>query len=235
MNIRELKEGIRDGFPICVGYFAVSIAFGLSCVKMGIPLWIAVLISLTNLTSAGQFAGATLLVACANYFEIVITLFIINMRYVFMSLSLSQKVDEKFTLGKRLIASFGITDEIFAVSVQRRGSLSFAYMVGLMLTPIAGWTLGTLTGAAANSVLPAVLSDAFGIALYAMFIAIIIPPAREEKSVLIAVIIAIVASYAFEYLPILKTISSGWSITIITIVVSAVMAYLFPIEEEEAE
>ncbi len=233
MNTKEFKEGLKAGLPICIGYFSVSIAFGLSSVQMGMPAWLAILTSLTNLTSAGQFAGATLLMAHANYLEVAVTLFVINMRYFFMSFSVSQKLAENFTLGKRLIAGFGITDEIFAVSMQREKELTFPYMLGLILTPLVGWTLGTLTGAVANSILPTVLTDAMGIALYAMFIAIIVPPAKEEKNVLIAVIMAIVASYLFAYLPGLRNLSSGWATIIITVAVSAIAAVVFPVEEKE--
>ena len=235
MKIKDFKEGLKAGFPICIGYFSVSIAFGLSCVQMGMPAWLAVLTSLTNLTSAGQFAGATLLMAHANYLEVMITLFVINMRYFFMSFSVSQKLAKDFPIRKRWIAGFGVTDEIFAVSMQREKELTFPYMLGLMLTPIAGWTLGTVVGAVATSVLPTVLTDAMGIALYAMFIAIVVPPAREEKNVLIAVVMAIVASYLFAYLPGLRNLSSGWATIIITVSVSLVAAVMFPVVEKEAE
>lgn len=232
MNTKEFKEGIKDGLPICLGYISVSMAFGLTAVKMGIPVWTAVLISITNLTSAGQFAGTNLLAAEASYVELAVTTFIINIRYFLMSLSVSQKVNKEFTTGKRLIASYGITDEVFAVSMQRRGELSFSYMAGLILTPVLGWSGGTLIGAVATSLLPEALTDAMGIALYGMFIAIIIPPARKHKNVLFAVLLAILASYAFRYLPILNRVSGGWSVIIITVVVSAVAAFLFPVEEE---
>lgn len=235
MNTKEFKEGIKDGLPICIGYFSVSIAFGLSCVQMGMPAWLAVLTSLTNLTSAGQFAGATFLMAHANYLEVAVTLFVINMRYFFMSFSVSQKLTEKFSIGKRLVAGFGITDEIFAVSMQRKGTLTFPYMSGLMLTPIAGWTLGTFVGAIATSVLPTVLTDALGIALYAMFIAVIVPPAKEEKNVRIAVGMAIAASYLFTYLPGLRNLSGGWATIIVTVSVSMIAAVMFPVEAKEAE
>lgn len=232
MDRKDFREGIRDGFPICLGYLSVSMAFGLTVVKSGIPVWSAILISLTNLTSAGQFAGTNLLLAQSSYIELMVTTFIINIRYFLMSLSVSQKVNKEFGLKERLIASFGVTDEVFAVSMQRRSELTFSYMVGLILTPIIGWTGGTIIGAVATSVLPASLIDAMGIALYGMFIAIIVPPARENKSVLIAVILAIAASYAFTYLPLLSVFSGGWSIIIITVAVSALMAWLFPIQEE---
>ncbi len=232
MNKLEFKEGIRDGFPICLGYISVSMAFGLTAVKDGMPIWSAILISLTNLTSAGQFAGTNLLIAQSTYIELALTTFIINIRYFLMSLSVSQKVDKEFGLKERLIASFGVTDEVFAVSMQRRSELTFSYMLGLILTPILGWTGGTIIGAVATSLLPAALTDAMGIALYGMFIAIIVPPAREQKCVLFAVILAIAASYAFTYLPILSVVSGGWSVIIITVAVSALAAWLFPVPED---
>ena len=235
MNIKEFKAGIKDGIPICLGYFSVSAAFGVSAVKMGMPVWLAVLMSLTNLTSAGQFAGTTLLCGGGAYVELIVTMLIINARYFLMSLSVSQKVDSRFTYPKRLFASFGITDEIFAVSMQKEKDLSFTYMVGLIVTPVLGWTLGTLTGAVATSLLPEVLSDAMGIALYGMFIAIIVPPAREQKNVLVAVLMAIAASYIFAYVPGLDKISGGWSVIIITVVVSSIAAVLFPVADKEGE
>ncbi len=233
MNKIEFKEGLRDGIPICLGYFSVSIALGLSAVKMGIPVWLVTLMSVTNLTSAGEFAGIAILASCGSYLELIASMLIINARYFLMSLSVSQKVGKDFTLGKRLMASYGITDEVFAVSMQRKTSLSFPYMVGLISTPVVGWTLGTLTGAVASTLLPAVLSDAMGIALYGMFIAIIVPPAKEQKSVLIAVLLAIAASYVITYIPGLSDLLGGWSVIIITVVVSGITASLFPVKEEE--
>ena len=158
--MNDFKRGIRDGFPICLGYFSVSMAFGLTAVKAGLPVWTSVLISLTNLTSAGQFAGLNLMLVNGSVIELAVTTFIINIRYFLMSLSVSQKLDKNFSTPKRLVASFGITDEVFAVSMQRMEDLSFRYMIGLIITPILGWTLGTLTGAVATSLLPAAVSNA---------------------------------------------------------------------------
>lgn len=220
-------KGIKDGIPICLGYFSVSMAFGIAAVQLGLPAWSAVLMSLTNVTSAGQFAGAGILAGLGGYVELAITTLIINIRYFLMSLSVSQK--SNMALLHRFLVAFGITDEIFAVSVQQKGQLSSAYMAGLILTPVVGWTLGTLTGAVANSFMPPLLSSAMGVALYGMFIAIITPPARESKSVLFTVALALVMSVAFTYLPVLKLLSSGWAIIIITVVVSAIAATLFPI------
>ena len=235
MKKEEFLLGIRDGIPICLGYFSVSMAFGLTSVLSGLPIWAAVLISLTNLTSAGQFAGVNLLLVHGNMIELALTTLIINIRYFLMSLSVSQKVESKMTLKERFAVSFGITDEIFAVSMQRKENLTSSYMAGLIFMPVLGWTGGTLTGAVATSIMPEVLSSAMGIALYGMFLAIIIPPVREHKNVLFAVVLAILASLAFVYLPGLKECTGGWSIIIITLVVSAIAATLFPVKEEETE
>ena len=235
MRKNEFTQGLKDGFPICMGYFSVSVAFGMTTVLAGMPLWAAVLISLTNLTSAGQFAGANLMIAGGNMIELGLTTLVINIRYFLMSLSVSQKVERKMSMKERLAVSFGITDEIFAVSMQHKGELSTPYMAGLIITPVLGWTGGTLAGGIATSFMPEALSSALGIALYGMFIAVIIPPAREERSVLFTVILAILASLAFTYLPGLKSLGGGWSIIIITILVSAVAAWLFPREPEKEE
>ena len=235
MKKEEFLQGIRDGIPICLGYFSVSMAFGLTSVLSGLPIWAAVLISLTNLTSAGQFAGVNLLLVHGNMIELALTTLIINIRYFLMSLSVSQKVESKMTLKERFAVYFGITDEIFALSMQRKENLTSSYMAGLIFMPVLGWTGGTLTGAVATSIMPEVLSSAMGIALYGMFLAIIMPPAREHKNVLFAVVLAILASLAFVYLPGLKECTGGWSIIIITLVVSAIAATLFPVKEEETE
>lgn len=235
MKKQEFLDGIRDGIPICLGYFSVSMAFGLTAVLSDIPIWAAVVISLTNLTSAGQFAGMNLIAAQGALVEIGLTTLIINIRYFLMSISVSQKVEQKMSMKERMAVAFGITDEIFAVSMQRDHELTTAYMAGLILTPVLGWTGGTFVGAAATSLMPPILSNAFGIALYGMFIAIIVPPAREHKNVLFAVALAIVASVACKYLPIIRNLSSGWTIILITIVVCLIAAWLFPVEESEGE
>lgn len=233
MRKQQFLQGVRDGLPICLGYFSVSMAFGLTAVLAGIPAWAAVVISLTNLTSAGQFAGINLLTAHGAFLEIALTTLIINIRYFLMSISVSQKVESKISIWERLAVSFGITDEIFAVSMQRNGELTAAYMAGLILTPVLGWTGGTLTGAVATSVMPPVLSNAFGIALYGMFIAIIVPPAREHKNVLFAVILSIAASVACTLIPGIRDLSGGWTIILITVIVCLIGAWLFPVEESE--
>ena len=229
MKKQEFLDGVKDGIPICLGYFSVSMAFGLTAVLSGMPVWATILISMTNLTSAGQFAGVNQLLAFGSMVELAFTMLIINIRYFLMSLSVSQKADSKMNIFKRLAVSFGITDEIFAVSVQRKTAITATYMAGLIITSYAGWVGGTVTGAIATSVMPEVLSSSMGIALYGMFIAIVIPPAKRQRNVMWTVIFAIILSFAFNYLPLLSKLSSGWVTIIITVAVSALSATLFPI------
>ena len=232
MKKQEFLQGIKDGFPICLGYFSVSMAFGLTAVLSGLPIWSAIVMSLTNLTSAGQFAGANILVENGTFIELAITTLIINIRYFLMSLSVSQKFQPNLTIKERLAISFGITDEVFAVSMQRKTELSSVYMAGLIITPVLGWTFGTTAGAVASQFMPQILSNAMGIALYGMFIAIIIPPARENKNIMFAIMLAVIASFTFTYLPLLSEISPGWTTIIITVAVSAVCATLFPVNPD---
>lgn len=233
MNRKEFTKGIKDGMPICLGYFSVSVAFGMNAVLSGFPGWAAVLTSITNLTSAGQFAGVNIMLAGGNILELIVTILIINARYFLMSLFVSQKASAEMTLPQRYIVAFGITDEIFAVSMHRDKSLTISYMLGLMLMPVVGWTLGTLTGSVATTVMPQALALAMGVALYGMFIAIIIPPAKNDRRIMVSVVLAIVLSIGFRYLPLLEKISSGWSIIIIAVLVSGFCAYKFPLKEEE--
>ncbi|MGM9552315.1 MAG: AzlC family ABC transporter permease [Clostridia bacterium] len=233
MRRKEISDGIKDGVPIALGYFSVSVAFGVSAVHSGVPAWGATLISLTNLTSAGQKAGVDVMAIGGSFLLLVLTTLIINLRYFLMGISVSQKVEKDMSLKKRLLVSFGITDEIYAVSMARKTSLSFPYMVGLIVPPIIGWTSGTLVGSVATNFMPTVLADAMGIALYGMFIAVIVPPSKENRNVLVTVVMAILLSVIFTYVPLLEKISSGWAVIIITVLVSSIAATLFPVEESE--
>ena len=226
-------KGLYHGIPIALGYLSVSFGFGIMAVKAGLSILAAVGISVTNLTSAGQAAGVAIIAAGGSYIEMALTQLVINIRYSLMGLSLSQKLDKSFTTPHRLLASFGITDEIFAVASAQPGRVTPWYMYGLILISFLGWSGGTLLGAAAGQFLPAAITDAMGIVLYGMFLAIIIPPARKEKSVLTAVIIAALFSILFNYL--LTAVSPGFSVIISAIAASAVAALLFPIDEEEEE
>lgn len=236
MKWNEFKKGVHTGLPVGLGYFSVSFGFGAMAVAQGLKALDATLISATNLTSAGQFAGLTLIVAAGTLWEMVMTQIVINSRYFLMSLALAQRMGQKIGFFPRLLIAFFNTDEIFALAMARQEPLTVPFMLGLGTLPIIGWTGGTLMGALAGSVLPPDIRAALGVMLYGMFIAIVVPPARKEKSVLVTVILALILSCLFSWVPVLKTVSAGISIVICTVAAAVVCAALFPIpEEEEAE
>ena len=234
-KLNDIKKGAIDSLPIAAGYFGVSFSFGIMAVGSGLDALTATVMSLTNLTSAGQFAGIMMIAEGAGYMELFLSQFIINLRYALMSLSLSQKLDKSFGVGQRAVAGFVITDEIFAVASGYSGRVRFPYMIGLGVPPIIGWTLGTLTGALAGSLLPGSIVSALSVALYAMFVAIVLPPARDNKNVAVVAIIALVASCIVRYAPILNTLSSGTSIIICTLIAAAIGAALFPVEMNDTD
>ena len=235
MNWNAYRTGVNRGLPVGVGYFSVSFGFGAMAAAQGIRALDATLISMTNLTSAGQFAGLTLILAAATLWELILTQLVINSRYALMSLALSQRMGQRIGILPRLFIAFFNTDEIFALAMAEKGPLTVPFMLGLGTTPILGWTAGTLCGALAGSVLPASIRVALGVMLYGMFIAIVVPPARQEKPVLITVILALILSCLFTWVPGLKEVSAGISIVICTVAAAAICAWLHPIEEEEGE
>lgn len=222
---------MRHGIPIMLGYLSVSFGFGIMAVKAGLSILEAVGISATNLTSAGQAAGVTIIAAGGTLIEMALTQLVINIRYSLMGLSLSQKLHSSFNTPHRLFVSFGITDEIFAMASAQPGKITPSYMYGMILVSFLGWVSGTLLGASAGEFLPVEITNAMGIVLYGMFLAIIIPPARKERSVLAVVITAALISILFEYL--LKFVSGGFAVIISAIIASAVGALLFPLKDEE--
>lgn len=233
-NFSELKfkTGVKDGLPIGLGYLSVAFAFGVQASLLGIPVIIALLISMTNLTSAGQLAGLTVIATGGTFIEIILTQLVINSRYFIMSISLSQKTDDSFSLKHRLLCSAGITDEIFAVSSSKQNKIGKNYFYGLMLLPYVGWTLGTLFGAIAGNVLPSIISASLGIALYSMFIAIIIPPSLKSIGVLFAVMLGAGLSCCFFFISIFKVVSSGFATVICAIVSSMITALIFPVKDD---
>ena len=236
MNQINFKRGIQDGIPIGLGYFAVSFTFGMMAVSGGLTAWQAVLISLTNLTSAGQFAGLGIIIAGGSMWEMALTQLVINLRYCLMSFSLSQKLEKNISTVHRLAVAFGVTDEIFGVSASQEGRLSPWYNYGVMSMAIPGWTLGTLVGAVLGNVLPGFLVSALNVAIYGMFLAVIIPPAKKNKSVLGVVIGAMAISTVCAVIPVLNKVSSGFVIIITTLIVAGLAAHFCPIpEEREAE
>ena len=233
MKWKEYCRGVRRGVPVGVGYFSVSFGFGAMAVANGIGWADATLISATNLTSAGQFAGLTLILAVAGIWEMVLTQLVINSRYALMSLALSQKMGTRIGIAPRLAIAFFNTDEIFALAMAETKPLTVPFMLGLGLTPFLGWTSGTLLGALAGSVLPEAIRLALGVMLYGMFIAIVVPPARQEKPVLATAMLALIFSCLFTWVPVLNGVSAGISIVICTVAAAAICAWLFPIPDEE--
>ena len=229
-----LRQGIRHGIPIGLGYLSVSFAFGMKAVGDGLTVLQAVLISMTNLTSAGQIAALPLMAGGASLAEMALTQLTINLRYALMSLSLSRKLDGSMGTLQRLVFSFANTDEIFAVASSQPGKVGKYYLYGLMIAPWIGWSLGTFLGAAAGTLLPAFVRSALGIAIYGMFLAIILPPARESRPVRFVVLIAVALSLCFHYIPGLNTVSFGFVIIICGVLAAAAGAWLFPAEEDAA-
>ena len=226
-------KGLAHGVPIALGYLSVSFGFGILAVGLGLPVWGTVLISLSNLTSAGQAAGVEIIAAAGTLMEMVLTQLVINIRYALMGFSLSQKLDNSFTTPRRLLISFGITDEVYAVAVSQPGTISAPYMLGLIALPVVGWTSGTLLGAVAGQLLPDAISSAMGIVLYGMFLAIILPPARKDRRVLVVVVLAALCSILCRY--VLTFLSGGFAVILSALVAAVVGAILFPVEEEETE
>lgn len=230
-DIRKFTKGLKDGLPIGLGYFSVSFAFGFMAVKSGCTWIEALLISMTNLTSAGQFAGLTVMVTSGSLIEMALTQFVINLRYSLMAISLSQKTAPSFRGKWRWIFGFFITDEIFGVGISQPEDLTVDYFAGLSLLPFAGWSLGTLCGGLLGNVLPEIISSALGVALYGMFVAIVVPPAKEERNVLIAVLVAAGISFLVYYTALSNVISSGFSIILSAVAASALCACFFPVKE----
>ena len=234
-NFKVWRKGVKDGFPIFLGYLAVSFTFGIAAKNAGLSCAQAVLISATNFTSAGQFAGLNLIVTSATYLEMAFTQLIINLRYCLMSSALSQKFDAKMPFWHRFIVAFGNSDEVFGVSVSAPGKLNPCYSYGLMSAALPGWILGTLLGVVSGGLLPARVISALSVALYGMFIAIIVPPARKSRIIAGVVSVSMLLSFLFAKLPVLRQISSGFRIIILTLVIAGAAAVLFPVADEKEE
>ena len=229
------KNGMKNGVPIGLGYLAVSFSFGILAVKNGLTEGQSILMSALNLTSAGQFASLSIIAAGGGYLELAISQLVINLRYALMSFSLSQKFDEKAHWLHRCAAAFGNTDEIFALASAVKGAVSPWYMYGMMAVAIPGWVCGTALGAVAGNVLPLRVLSALGVALYAMFCAIVVPPAKENETLLYLVLISLALSLLFAVLPGLGSLSEGTRVILLTVGISACAALLRPVKEEQDE
>ena len=231
-SIIHWKNGVKDGIPICLGYFAVSFTFGIMAKNAGITPFQAVIMSVTNFTSAGQFAALGLIGASSTYLEMAVTQFVLNLRYCLMSCSLSQKLDSKTAFLHRFLVAHGVSDEIFGVSVCKNGKLNPFYNYGLMSVSMPGWALGTFLGVVSGSILPERIISALSIALYGMFMAVIIPPAKDNKLLSCIILLSMAMSLLFTKISVFSHISSGFKIIILTILIAGIAALLFPIKED---
>jgi 4-azaleucine resistance transporter AzlC len=232
--MKDFKRGLKAGIPIGLGYLSVSFTFGIIAISYGFTWWEAVLISMTTVTSAGQFAGIGIMTAPGYYLSMLISQLTINVRYSFMSVSLSQKLEDKFRGIKRWLLGFFMTDEIFAVASNEK-EVTVPFFAGLSVIPYFGWALGTFLGAILGNVLPENVMSALGLAIYGMFIAIVVPDMKGKLSVSVVVIIAAALATAFKYVPYMKNVSIGIAISISAIVAAVVGALLFPVNDEDSD
>ena len=233
MDRQIYLRGVKQGIPVGLGYFVVSFTIGIAARKASLTPFQATVMSLTNLTSAGQFASFALIASGAPYVEMVISQAVINLRYCLMSCALSQKVDSRLPMHHRLFMAFGVTDEIFGLSISQRGKLDPWYTYGVMSVAVPGWSLGTLAGVLSTGVLPRTFLNAMNMALYGMFIAVFMPAAREDKKLLPVIFLSMALSTLLQVLPWFDFISSGMKIILLTLVISMGAAVIMPVPEEE--
>lgn len=235
INRNWFLRGIKDGFPIALGYFAVAFALGISAKNAGMTPVQSGIMSLLMVASAGQYAAITVIASGGGYLQMALTTLIVNLRYLLMSCSLSQKVSPDLKIRHRMGISYVITDEIFGISMSVAGRLNPYYNYGAGCISVPGWTLGAILGAALGEILPPIIVNALSVALYGMFLAIIIPPGRKNKFLGITVVLSMILSYAFVKIPLTSGISGGMRIIILTVAISALAAIIRPLKETNGE
>ena len=226
-------RGLRDGIPICMGYFAVSFALGITARGIGMTALQAGLMSAGMVASAGEFAAIGLIASHAGVFEMITTCIVVNMRYFLMSCSLSQKLSPDLPFYHRFLLPYCITDEIFGLSSAVKGYLEPKYTYGMTIVSVAGWTTGTVLGVLLGNIMPGWAVNALSVSLYGMFLAIIIPPARQNRFILGLVVVSMTASGLFSVLPVLREISGGFKVIILTLVIAGAAAVIHPVEERK--
>lgn len=231
MQKKQFLRGLRSGVSVGLGYLSVSFTFGIMAISCGLYPWQALLISMTTLTSAGQLAGINVMASLGSYVEMLVSQLTINVRYSFMSVSLSQKTDKKFGTLSRALLGFFMTDEIFAVASGEK-EVTRSFFAGLAVMPYLGWTGGTLLGAYIGDILPGDVMSALCLAIYGMFIAIVVPAAKKEKPILLLIAIAAALSCAFEYLPVLSAVPAGLAVSVVSVVAAVIGAWAFPVGGE---
>lgn len=234
-NMIVFRQGLKDGIPIGLGYLAVSFSLGIAAKTAGLTPLQGFVVSLLCMASAGEYVGFLSIAAGAAYIEIAIATLIANARYLLMSTAMSQRMESKLSIKHRLLMAFGITDELFGIAIARPGYLNPYYSYGAFITSAFPWALGTSLGIIAGNMLPARLVSAFSVALYGMFLAVIIPPAKKDKVITGLIIICFIAGYAATQIPVLKDMTDGTRTIILTVVIASIAAILFPREGEKEE
>lgn len=234
-NKKHYLLGLKDGTPIALGYFAVGFTLGIAAKSMGLTAFQAGLMSFTMHASAGEFAVLTVIAGQAGYLSMIITQLVINMRYFLMSCSLSQKIDKDTSLPKRLIMSYFVTDEIFGISTAVKGPLNPFYNFGAATIASPGWILGTVLGAAIGNILPASLASALSVALYGMFLAVVIPPSKQDKTIAAVVILSMIGSLGFTLMPVVRDFAASTRIIILTIVIASIAAIVRPVDDRQLD
>lgn len=229
----EVVSGLRASVPVALGYFAVALAFGLYAARGGVPVWAAGLVSATNLSSSGQFAGIVVVLASGSLLQLGVTVAVVNLRYVLMALSVAQRLEPGVGPGRRLAIAFGITDELYALAMARP-VVPASYYLGLIPLPVVGWTGGTVAGAVIGQFLPASLQAAFGVLLYGMFVAIVVPAAKRSRAVAGVVVAAAGLGSLLAILPSTAGLAPGWRITAVTLVVAGIAAVAAPVRRAAA-
>lgn len=232
MKNKVIIEGLRDGLPIGLGYFAVAFSLGIVARNAQVTPIQGFIASTLNLASAGEYALFTSMAQKASFFEIALITLVINARYLLMSCALTQKFDEKTSLTHRLLVGFGVTDEIFGITIARKGTLNPYYNYGAILIAAPLWSLGTALGIWAGDLLPTNVVSALSVALYGMFLAVIVPPTKKHTVIKIAVLVSFLSSYLFCVIPYVKELSGGTKTIILTVSISALLAVIKPVPSD---
>lgn len=231
-NRRNFVSGMRLGIPITLGYFAVSFTLGIAAKRAGLTAFQAGLASLLTNASAGEYAGFTVIAENGTYLEMALMILVANARYLLMSCALTQKLRPETGLLPRMLMAFDVTDEIFGVSIASPGWLNPFFTYGVVVVALPGWCVGTFLGVMVGNLLPGNLVSALSVGLYGMFLAIIIPPARKSRIIAVLVAVSMVLSYVLSKVPLTAAWSSGTRIIVLTVVISAAAAILFPVQEQ---
>ena len=232
-NKNWFLKGVRDGIPISLGYLAVSFTLGIAAKNAGFTPFQAMITSLTNNASAGQFAGFTLIAAGAGYLELAVMELVANARYLLMSCAMSQKLDPGTSIFHRLLISFDVTDEIFGVSMSVPGKLNPFYTYGLIAIAAPGWASGTYLGVLKGNLLTVNVERAKSVGLYFNFLAVIIHQTRKSRILAVTILVSMAASFTFTKLPLISTLSTGTRTILLTVLIAGGAAALFPVKEEE--